>query len=104
MARWPATLVEIGTADAARLGIASGDLVELYNDYGSTQGMAHIEPSIREGHVFMMAMGKQGVMGDLVTNAIDENVLPYYKGTWAAVRRLGDAGYSATVTQKSRHY
>jgi len=104
MARWPATLVEIGTADAARLGIASGDLVELYNDYGSTQGMAHIEPSIREGHVFMMAMGKQGVVGDLVTNAIDENVLPYYKGTWAAVRRLGDAGYSATVTQKSRHY
>jgi arsenite oxidase large subunit len=49
-------------------------------------------------------MGKQGVVGDLVTNAIDENVLPYYKGTWAAVRRLGDAGYSATVTQKSRHY
>jgi hypothetical protein len=31
-------------------------------------------------------------------------VLPYYRGTWAAVRRLGDAAYSASVTGKSRHY
>ncbi|MDO8273822.1 MAG: arsenate reductase (azurin) large subunit [Gammaproteobacteria bacterium] len=102
--RWPMTLVEIGSEDAQRLGINSGDVVELFNDYGATQGMAHVEPTIKPGQVFMQAMGRNGVMGDLATTAVDQNILPYYKGTWADVRRIGDMGLSRTVTSKRRHF
>ncbi|MFN3593375.1 MAG: arsenate reductase (azurin) large subunit, partial [Thiobacillaceae bacterium] len=42
--RWPMAPVEINPEDARELGIASGDIVELYNDYGSTYGMAYIVP------------------------------------------------------------
>ncbi|MEX2470484.1 MAG: arsenate reductase (azurin) large subunit [Pseudohongiellaceae bacterium] len=102
--RWPMSLVEVGEADAQRLGIANGDVVELYNDYGITRGMAHIEPSIREGQLFMLAMGYDGVQGNITTPAVDENIIPYYKGSWAGLRRVGDAGYSRSVSGKGRHF
>lgn len=102
--RWPMSLVEIGEEDANLLGISSGDVVELFNDYGSTQGMAHIEPSIKAGQVFMLAMGSSGVQGSLVSTAVDENILPYYKGTWADIRRVGDIGLAQSVSSKRRHF
>lgn len=104
MQRWPMSLVEIATVDAQRLGIASGDVVELYNDHGVTRGMAHIEPSIREGQLFMLAMGRDGVQGDVTTPAVDENIIPYYKGSWAGLRRIGDLGLARHVTAKTRQY
>ncbi|MFN2382044.1 MAG: arsenate reductase (azurin) large subunit [Guyparkeria sp.] len=104
MDRWPMSLVEIGESDAKKLGIKNGDVVEVYNDYGSTQGMAHIEPTIKEGQIFMLAMGKDGTQGDVTTPAVDENIIPYYKGTWAEMRRIGDMGLAKTVSFKTRHY
>lgn len=104
MERWPMSPVEISEADAKRLGISNGDVVEVYNDYGSTQGMAHIEPDIKDGQIFMLAMGKDGTQGDVTTPAVDENVIPYYKGTWAEVRRIGDMGLAKTVSFKTRRF
>lgn len=102
--RWPMSLVEIGEADAKHLGIKNGDLVEIYNDYGSTQAMAHIVPTMKKGQVFMLPMGYDGTQGDVVTPAVDRNIIPYYKGAWANVRRVGDAGFDKTVTFKSRQF
>ena len=104
MRRWPMSLVEIGTEDAERLGIRSGDVVELFNDYGVTRGMAHVEPTIGEGQLFMLAMGREGVQGNVTTPAVDENIIPYYKGSWAGLRRIGDLGLAAAVTSKTRQY
>jgi hypothetical protein len=28
-----------------------------------------------------------GVQGDVTTNWTDRNIIPYYKGTWASIRR-----------------
>ena len=46
-----------------------------------------------------------GVQGDVTTNWTDRNIIPYYKGTWASVRRIGPvADHKKTISFKSRRY
>ncbi len=103
--RYPMAPIEMRPSDAADLGIASGDVVEVFNDYGTSYAMAYLEPSMEPGHTFMMFAYNNGIMGDLVTNWTDQNIIPYYKGTWADIRRVGSiADYEETVSFKSRRY
>ena len=91
--------------DAQSLGIESGDIVEILNDYGSTFAMGYLEPDIKQGQTFMMFAYDNGVMGDVTTEWTDENIVPYYKGTWAGVRRVGSMDdYKRTVSFKRRRY
>jgi arsenite oxidase large subunit len=67
--------------------------------------MAYLEPSMKRGQTFMMFAYNNGIAGDVVTDWTDENILPYYKGTWADIRRVGSiADYEKTVSFKSRRY
>ena len=102
--RWPMAPVEINPADAAELGIANGDIVELHNDYGSTYAMAYLVEDAKRGHVFMQFGHYNGVQGDVTTEAVDRNVIPYYKGTWANLRKATSGDYKSTVSFKSRRY
>ena len=102
--RWPMAPVEINPEDARELGIASGDIVELYNDYGSTYGMAYVVPEAKRGQVFMQFGHFNGIQGDVTTEAVDRNVVPDYKHTWANIRKVASGTYKATVSFKSRHY
>ncbi|MEZ5591946.1 MAG: arsenate reductase (azurin) large subunit [Gammaproteobacteria bacterium] len=103
--RYPMSPLEINPADAAELGIVSGDVVELFNDYGATYAMAYVEPAIKPGQVFMMFAYPNGIAGDVTTEAVDENVVPYYKGTWADLRKVGSMeDYQRTVSFKSRRF
>jgi len=45
-----------------------------------------------------------GIEGDVTTDAVDRNVLPDYKHTWANLRKVGKGEYKATVSFKSRRY
>jgi arsenite oxidase large subunit len=54
--RYPMAPLEINPEDAQDLGIESGDMIELFNDYGATTAMAYLEPDIKTGQVFMEAM------------------------------------------------
>ncbi|CAA0272481.1 Arsenite oxidase subunit AioA [Klebsiella pneumoniae] len=46
-----------------------------------------------------------GVMGNVTTPWTDRNVVPYYKGTWANVRRVGTVDdFKDTVSFKRRHF
>jgi arsenite oxidase large subunit len=103
-ARWPMAPVEINPADAAELGVASGDIVELYNDYGSTYAMAYITEDAKRNQVFMQFGHYNGIQGDVTTEAVDRNVIPYYKGTWANLRKATPGGYKSTVSFKSRRF
>ena len=103
----PMSLLEMSPEDARSLGVSAGDIVELYNDFGSTRAMAHLEPSIKPGQVFMQFGYENGVQGNVTTSWTDRNIIPYYKGTWADIRRAGKSGAEKThsgITLKSRLY
>jgi len=103
--RYPMAPIEINPHDARELGIESGDVVEVYNDYGSTFAMAYLEPDMKPGHTFMMFGYFNGNVGDVVTEWTDRNVVPYYKGTWANIRKVGSVeDYKKTVSFKRRRY
>ena len=102
--RWPMAPVELNPDDARELGIANGDIVELYNDYGATYAMAYLVPEIKRGQVFMQFGHYNGVVGDVTTEAVDRNVLPDYKHTWANIRKAAKGEYKSTVSFKSRRF
>ena len=103
--RVPMAFLEINPDDARSLGISSGDVVEVYNDYGSTYAMAYLEPDIKRSQTFMQFGHFNGVMGNVTTPWTDRNVIPYYKGTWANLRRVGTVqDFKETVSFKKRRF
>ena len=103
--RYPMAIIEMNPGDAASLGIASGDIVEVHNDYGSTYAMAYLERDIKPNQTFMQFGWYNGIVGDVVTEWTDRNVIPYYKGTWASIRKIGGAEeYQKTVSFKRRRW
>jgi arsenite oxidase large subunit len=103
--RYPMAIVEMNPDDARSLGVEAGDIVELYNDYGSSYAMAYPDGSIKRGHTFMQFGWYNGIVGDTVTNWTDRNIIPYYKGTWADIRRIGGGEqYRKIASFKSRRY
>ncbi len=103
--RFPMSPVEMNPQDAKDLGIEAGDIVELHNDYGSAFAMAYPESDIAPGQVFMMFGYDNGVVGDVVTPWTDRNLIPYYKGTWADMRKVGSMrDYKRTVSFKRRRF
>ena len=105
MGRYPMAYVEMNPDDARELGVQSGDVVEVYNDYGSTYGMAYLVPQAKRGQTFMLFGYVKGIQGDVTTEWTDRNVVPYYKGTWADIKRVGTMDdYKRNVSFKSRHF
>ena len=46
-----------------------------------------------------------GIAGDVVTDWTDRHYIPYYKGTWANIRRIGGGDHFREATSfKSRRY
>ena len=105
MDRWPYPFIEMNPQDMSELGVKQGDLVEVFNDEGSTQAMAYPTPSAKKGHTFMLFAFPTGVQGNVINAGTNELILPNYKQTWANIRKLTDA--PAEVSQlsfKSQHY
>jgi arsenite oxidase large subunit len=103
--RVPMAYLEMNPDDAKALSIQSGDVVEVHNDYGSSYALAYLEPDIKRSQTFMQFGHFNGVMGDLTTAWVDRNVVPYYKGTWADIRRIGTVEeFKNTVSFKSRRF
>ena len=103
--RYPMAFIELNPQDASELGAKAGDIVEVFNDYGSTFAMAYPTPSAKRGHTFMLFGYMNGIQGDVTTEWTDRNIVPYYKGTWASIRRVGTMDdYKRTVSFKSRHF
>ena len=88
--RWPIAPMEINPADARKKGLASGDLVELYNDYGSLRAVVYITNSTRSGELFVPFGFPNSAINNIVTDFVDPDTkIPYYKGTAANVKRIG---------------
>jgi len=103
--RYPMPPIELNPKDAEGLSVESGDIVEIHNDYGAVNAMVYIENDVKRDQAFMVFGSPNGAVGDVTTEATDKNILPYYKGTWADIRKVGSMDeYKRTVSFKSRRY
>ncbi|MFD2181707.1 arsenate reductase (azurin) large subunit [Rhodoplanes azumiensis] len=89
--RMPYPFIEMNPDDMKELGVAAGDLVEVYNDAGSTQAMAQPTPSAKRRQTFMLFAYPTGVQGNVINGGVNELVIPNYKQTWADIRKLAAA-------------
>ncbi|SKA26603.1 arsenate reductase (azurin) large subunit [Consotaella salsifontis] len=105
MDRWPYPFIEMNPDDMADLGLKDGDLVEVYNDTGSTQAMAYPTETARPKQAFMLFGFPTGVQGNTVSKAVNELVVPNYKQTWGSIRKIADAPEGVRhLTFKSKEY
>lgn len=105
MDRWPYPFIEMHPEDMAEVGVGEGDLVEVYNESGSTQAMVYPTPSARRGETFMLFGYPTGVQGNVVNDGTNELVIPNYKQTWGNIRKIADAPRSvAHLSFKSQEY
>jgi arsenite oxidase large subunit len=103
--RFPYPIIEINPDDMTGLGVKAGDLIEVFNDDGSTQAMAYPTPTAKRGQTFMVFAHPAGVQGNVVNAGTNELILPNYKQTWANIRKLADAPAGASqVSFKDQHY
>jgi arsenite oxidase large subunit len=75
----------------AELYVKPGDLVEVYNDNGSTQAVAYPTPSAKRKQTIMLFAYPTGVQGNVVSPGVNELVIPNYKQTWGSIRKIADA-------------
>ncbi|MCF6172927.1 MAG: arsenate reductase (azurin) large subunit [Campylobacteraceae bacterium] len=88
--RWPIAPVEIHPKDAQAKGIKSGDLIQLYNDYGSLRVVAYVTDSVRVGELFVAFGFPNSPVSSIITDFVDPDTkIPYYKGTAASLKRIG---------------
>jgi arsenite oxidase large subunit len=106
MDRWPYPYIEMNPEDMASLSVNEGDLVEVYNDDGSTQAMVYPTPTARRGETFMLFGFPTGVQGNVINGeGVNELVIPNYKQTWGNIRKISDAPQSVKhLTFKSKEY
>ncbi len=103
--RWPYPFIQMNPADMAELGVKEGDLVEVYNDNGSTQAMAYPTPTAKRKETFMLFAYPTGVQGNVVSKGVNELVIPNYKQTWGSIRKISNMpGNAAHLSFKSQEY
>ena len=91
MDRMPYPLVQLNPADMTELKLKQGDLVEIYNENGSTQAMVYPTSTAKRKQAFMLFANPNGVQGNVVSPGVNELIIPNYKQTWGAIRKLADA-------------
>ena len=103
--RFPYPFIEMNADDMADLSLNAGDLIEIHNDNGSTQGMAYPTDTAKRGQVAMVFGSPAGSQGNVVNPGVNELILPDYKHTWGNIRKLANATPAArAVSFKSKEY
>jgi arsenite oxidase large subunit len=105
MERFPLPFIEINPDDMKDLGAKPGDIVEIYNDSGSTQAMAFPKRSAKRKQTFMLFGHPAGSQGNVVSAGVNEFVVPNYKQTWANIRKIACAPQATrTLTFKDQEH
>lgn len=88
--RWPMAPIFLNEEDMRELGLQDGDIVLVWNDYGSVRAIAITSDEVRPKEPFMAFGFPNSPMNNLVTDFVDPDTkIPYYKGTVASIRKLG---------------
>ena len=105
MDRWPYPFIEMHPEDMAEVGVGEGDLVEVWNDAGSTQAMVCPTATAKRGETFMLFGYPTGVQGNVTNAGTNELVIPNYKQTWGNIRKIADAPRAVRhLSFKSKEY
>jgi arsenite oxidase large subunit len=105
MDRWPLPFIEMNPDDMAELKLKNGDLVEVFNDNGSTQAMVYPTPTAKRKETFMLFAYPTGPMGNVISKGVNEFIIPNYKQTWGNIRKIADAPeVTKSLTFKSQEY
>jgi arsenite oxidase large subunit len=88
--RSPYPFIQMNPKDMDDLKLKAGDLVEIYNDNGSTQAIAYPTSTAKPKQTFMLFAQANGVQGNVVSPGVNEFIIPNYKQTWANIRKLSD--------------
>jgi arsenite oxidase large subunit len=105
MDRWPYPFIELNPQDMSELGVRQGDIVEVYNDNGSTQAMVYPTPTAKRKQAFMLFAYPTGVQGNVVSPGVNEFIIPNYKQTWGNIRKIANAPEGVRhLTFKSQDY
>ncbi len=91
MDRIPLPFIQMNPEDMMELNVNAGDLVEVYNDNGSTQAMAYPTPTAKRKQSFMLFAYPTGPQGNVVSKGVNELIIPNYKQTWGNIRKIADA-------------
>ena len=103
--RWPYPFIQMNPEDMDELNLKQGDLVEVYNDNGSTQAVVYPTPAVKRYQTFMLFASPTGPQGNVVSPGVNEFVIPNYKQTWGAIRKIANAPESVKhLTFKSIEY
>jgi arsenite oxidase large subunit len=89
--RTPYPFIQMNPKDMGDLKLKPGDLVEVYNDNGSTQAMVYPTATAKPRQTFMLFAQTTGVQGNVVSPGVNELIIPNYKQTWGNIRKLADA-------------
>ena len=105
MDRFPYPFIQMNPQDMAELKVKDGDLVEVYNDNGSTQAVVYPTPTAKRKQTFMLFAYPSGVQGNVVSAGVNEFIIPNYKQTWGGIRKIADAPEGVRhLTFKSEEY
>ena len=105
MDRFPYPFIQMNPQDMAELKVKEGDLVEVYNDNGSTQAVVYPTPTAKPKQTFMLFAYPTGVQGNVVSPGVNEFIIPNYKQTWGGIRKIADAPEGVRhLTFKSQEY
>ncbi len=102
--RFPAPPIEMSPDDMKDLGLIAGDLVEIYNDVGSTQAMVYPQATARSGECFMLFSSPVGQVGNIVSKETNEFLIPNYKNIWADIRKIGRTPHADGISFKAQEY
>ena len=102
MEELPLPFVELHPDDAATLGVATGGLVEAWNDEGHAILQVRVDDACPPGTVFALQYHPLGTANALTSGYTDpKTTIPWYKGTRVGLRRLsGDIGDARATTTR----
>ena len=102
--RFPVPPIEMSPGDMKELGVEAGDLVEVFNNVGSTQAMVYPVATARPGECFMLFCSPLGQVGNVISEHTNELMIPNYKNVWANIRRIGRAPQAEGISFKPLEY
>lgn len=85
----PMPYIEMNPVDAERLGIKSGDIVEVYNLEGNCVCVVYVNDAPPPGTVYGLMYHWKGSLNHLTTDYTDpKTTIPWYKASRVGIRKL----------------